>query len=70
LDVPVVGRPELIPSTAKKRSASGVIIAMPSAPRSGVRETFEICTSAGLRVLITGRANVSVVLSSSRDGKR
>jgi len=70
LGVPVVGRPELIPSTVKKRSASGVIIAMTSALRYRVQQTFEICTSAGLRVLITIRANVSVVLSSSRDGKR
>jgi len=69
LGVPVVGKPELIPSIAKKKSAFGVIIAMPSAPRSRVREIVEICTSVGLRVktipslydLITGRANVSNV---------
>jgi len=65
----VVGKPELIPSIAKKKSAFGVIIAMPSAPRSRVREIVQICTSVGLRVktipslydLITGRANVSNV---------
>jgi len=47
LGVPVVGKPELIPSIAKKKSAFGVIIAMPSAPRSRVREIVEICTSVG-----------------------
>ena len=70
MSFPVVGRLELIPSTAKNRSAYGVIIAMPSAARSRVREAFEICTSTGLRVLMSGRANVSVVLSRYRDGKR
>jgi len=38
LGVTVVGKPELIPSIDKNKSAFWVIIAMPSAPRSRVRE--------------------------------
>lgn len=69
LGIPVLGKPESIPSIAEKKNAEGVIIAMPSAPRSRVREIVDICTRAGLKVktipglydLITGRAKVSNV---------
>lgn len=50
LGVPVLGTLDCIPLIASANNASAVIIAMPSAHRSGVRQIVDICTGAGLKV--------------------
>ncbi|HVU16361.1 MAG TPA: nucleoside-diphosphate sugar epimerase/dehydratase [Candidatus Didemnitutus sp.] len=65
--VPVVGPPELIPSTVKSRTFREVVIAMPSAPARRIREIVQLVTGLHLKVetipsvdeLASGRVRVS-----------